>query len=56
MRNLLDKLTIAKDLIRFLWDQRLWWAIPSVMVMLIFGIIVVIGSSSGVGPFIYTLF
>ena len=56
MKNLLFKLSIAGDLIKYLWKQKLWWAIPTVAVMLFFGIIIVVGSSTGIGPFIYTLF
>ncbi|MBI64505.1 MAG: hypothetical protein CL778_04445 [Chloroflexi bacterium] len=56
MKNLLFKLSIAGDLIKYLWKQKLWWAIPTVAVMLLFGIIIVVGSSTGIGPFIYTLF
>jgi hypothetical protein len=30
--------------------------IPMVAVLLVFGIVIVVGSSTGVGPFVYTLF
>tara|TARA_B100001750_G_C15198054_1_gene442150 strand:+ start:401 stop:571 length:171 start_codon:yes stop_codon:yes gene_type:complete len=56
MRNFFLKLEIAGELIKYLWKQKLWWAIPTVAVMLFFGIIIVVGSSTGIGPFIYTLF
>ena len=56
MKNLLFTLSIAGDLIKYLWKQKLWGAIPTVAVMLLFGIIIVVGSSTGIGPFIYTLF
>lgn len=34
----------------------MWWLLPIVVVLLVFGILIVVGSATGVGPFIYTLF
>ena len=51
-----DKFGIAAELLAFLWHGKMWWMIPLVAVLLFFGIIIVVGSSTGVGPFIYTLF
>ena len=50
------KFAIAGELISFLWHRKMWWAIPLVAVLLFFGLIIVVGSATGVGPFIYTLF
>ena len=50
------KLGIAGELIVFLWKRKLWWLIPMVAVLLAFGIVIVVGGSTGVGPFVYTLF
>ncbi len=55
-KNFVGKLGIAGELIGFLWSRKLWWMIPMVSVLLVFGIIIVVGSSTGVGPFLYTLF
>ena len=54
--DITGKLGIAGELLGFLWQQKLWWMIPMVAVLLVFGIVIVVGSSTGVGPFIYTLF
>ena len=56
IRDIRDKLSIAGELLSFMWHRKMWWMIPMVAVLLFFGIIIVIGSSTGVGPFIYTLF
>ena len=56
IREIGDKFGIAGELIAFLWHRKMWWMIPMVMVLLFFGLIIVVGSSTGVGPFIYTLF
>lgn len=50
------KLRIAGELIVFLWKRKLWWLIPMVAVLLAFGIVIVVGGSTGAGPFVYTLF
>lgn len=47
---------VLGDLFSYLWSHGLWWMIPMVSVLLIFGLLLVFASSSGIGPFIYTLF
>ena len=47
---------IAGELISFLWQRKLWWLIPMVFVLLVFGGLMVTAQSSALGPFIYTLF
>jgi hypothetical protein len=47
---------IAGQLLNFLWQRKLWWLIPMVAVLLLFGLLLIFASASGVGPFIYTLF
>jgi hypothetical protein len=44
------------EFISFLWQQRLFWMIPMVVVLLLFGMLIIFASASGVGPFVYTLF
>ena len=50
------KFLIAGELLSYLWHRKLWWMLPMVLVLVIFGILIVVGTTSGVGPFIYTLF
>lgn len=47
---------IAGELLVFLWQRKLWWLIPMMVVLLAFGLLLIFASASGVGPFIYTLF
>ena len=49
-------LGVSGEVISFLWQRKLWWMIPMVTVLLVFGLLLVFASASGVGPFIYTLF
>ena len=56
MRAVLGIVSTAGELFQFLWQRKLWWLIPMVAILLVFGILIVLGSASGVGPFFYTLF
>ena len=47
---------VVGELFVFLWQHKLWWLIPMVALLLLFGLLLVFASASGVGPFIYTLF
>ena len=47
---------IVGELLSFLWQRKLWWLIPMVLVLLAFGGLMITAQSSALGPFIYTLF
>jgi len=53
VRGVLETL---RELMGFFWKRRLWWLIPVVIVLLVFSVLIIIGSTAGIGPFIYTLF
>jgi hypothetical protein len=55
-QGLKTRLGIAGELLTFLWERKLWWLIPMVLVLLVFGGLLVTAQSSALGPFIYTLF
>ena len=54
--GLKQRFGIAGELMSFLWQRKLWWLIPMVFVLLVFGGLMVTAQSSALGPFIYTLF
>lgn len=56
LRNVAGRFSIAGELIMFLWSNKLWWMIPMMTVLLGLGLIIVLGQSSVIAPFIYTLF
>jgi hypothetical protein len=56
LRNMLNNLGVAGELLRFLWKRKLWWLIPMITVLVLFALLLVFASSSGVAPFIYSLF
>jgi hypothetical protein len=56
LRSIESNLGVAGELLTFLWKRKLWWLIPMVLVLLLFGLLLVFASASGLGPFVYTLF
>jgi len=56
LRSMSSNVSVVGELLRFLWARKLWWLIPMVTVLLLFGLLVIFGSASGLAPFIYTLF
>jgi uncharacterized membrane protein len=46
---------VIGSLFRFLWKRKLWWLIPFVAILLIFGVLIVLASVTPLGPFIYAL-
>ncbi len=56
MQRLRPMVSTVGELMRFLWSQKLWWLTPMVVMLLLFAVLIVLGSVSGVGPFVYTLF
>jgi hypothetical protein len=50
------RIGIMGELMEFLWVQKLWWLTPMVSLLLILGMLLFFAQSSGIAPFIYTLF
>jgi hypothetical protein len=48
--------TMFRDLMSFLWEERLWFLIPAVALLVLFGLLLIFGTASGLAPVIYTLF
>jgi hypothetical protein len=55
-KALTTRLAILAELFGFMWRQRLWWMIPMVTVTFALGLLLLLGQSSALAPFIYTLF
>lgn len=55
-RGMMTNTGVVGEILQFLWARKLWWLIPMVSVLLLFGLLLIFASSSGVAPFIYTLF
>ncbi|MCS7259404.1 MAG: DUF5989 family protein [Anaerolineae bacterium] len=54
--SVLYRFGIIGELLQFLWQRKLWWLIPMVVVIVLFGMLLVFAQGSAVAPFIYTLF
>ncbi|MCX7697942.1 MAG: DUF5989 family protein [Candidatus Goldbacteria bacterium] len=50
------RLFIIKNLFKFLWQNKLWWMIPLIFILIIFFVILIFAQGSPLGPFIYTIF
>lgn len=55
-KGITTRLGIMGELLTFLWKRKLWWLIPMVMVLLLFGLLLIFAQTSSIAPFIYTLF
>ena len=54
--NFVSRLGIVGELMRFLWARKLWWLIPMIIALLVFGALILLGASGVLSPFIYSLF
>lgn len=44
------------DLWNFMKQRKKFWLLPVILVLLLLGVLMVIGGSGAIAPFIYTLF
>ena len=56
LQRLLSRAGVIGRLFAFLWQERLWWMVPMVLILLVFGALILFSQSSAIAPFIYTLF
>ncbi len=56
IKGFVSRLGILSELIAFLWQQKLWWLIPLVVVLVLFGLLFIFAGGSAIAPFIYPLF
>lgn len=54
--RMVNSASVLGELLHFFWKQRLWWLIPMVTLLLLFGILLLVAQSSPLAPFVYTLF
>ncbi|MFC2001133.1 DUF5989 family protein [Chloroflexota bacterium] len=55
MKSFRSKFDIFGELMAFLWHRKLWWLIPLIAVLVLFGLLLIFAGSSGIAPFIYPL-
>jgi len=49
-------MSFAKEFLAFLGQRKKYWLIPVIVTTLVVGVLVVLGESSALAPFLYTLF
>ncbi len=52
----LSRAHTLKELLLYLWENRLWWIIPFVVVLVLVGTLIIVAETSPVAPFMYALF
>ncbi len=50
------KALVFKELLEFLWKEKLWWMVPMIAVLVLLGAVLFLAQGSALAPFIYTLF
>ena len=56
LRSMGSNFGVVGELLGFLWARKLYWLIPMIVVLMVFGLLLIFASASGLAPFIYTLF
>lgn len=56
LKTIGSRFEIVGELFGFLWERKLWWLIPMMVVLIAFGLLLVFAQATGIAPFIYTLF
>jgi hypothetical protein len=56
LRAARHRMGIMLELLAYLWRRKLWWMIPMVTILVLFGLLLVFTQGSALAPFIYTLF
>jgi hypothetical protein len=47
---------LLRDLWSFMKERKKFWLAPMIIILIILGVIIVLGGSSAIAPFVYTLF
>ncbi len=56
MQDFFMRIGVLGELLAFLWKRKLYWMLPMVITLIVFALLIVLGGSSPLSPFIYTLF
>jgi Family of unknown function (DUF5989) len=56
VRSAGSRFGIAGELLRYFAGQRRWWMLPLILLVLLGGLLILLGQSSALAPFLYPLF
>jgi len=48
--------SLLRELYEFLKERKMWWLAPIIIMLLLVGVLIIVGQSSALSPFIYALF
>jgi hypothetical protein len=51
-----SRVTLFRELWGFMKEQKKFWLLPIIVVLLLFGVLLIFAQTSALAPFIYTLF
>jgi hypothetical protein len=46
----------SRELLKFFGKNKIWWLMPMIVILLLFGVLIVVAESTALGPLIYSLF
>ncbi len=52
----MSKFKIVSEYFTFLKENKKWWLLPIVTILLLLGLLIVLTGGSALAPFIYTIF
>ena len=56
LQDFFMRMGVLGELLAFLWKRKLYWMLPMVITLLVFALLIMLGSATPAGTFIYTLF
>lgn len=56
VNDFLMRLGVLGELLAFFWKRKLYWLLPMVITLMLFAVIIILGSNPVTSPFIYSLF
>lgn len=52
----MSKVSTFRQVLGFLRDRKKYWLGPAIVLLAFFGLLIVVGEASGLGPFVYPFF
>lgn len=54
-KSLITNLGVVGEFLGFLWQRKLWWLIPMIVMLILVGAFLICAANPVIAPFIYTL-
>ena len=54
--DIMSKISIIAELFTFLTQNKKWWILPIVLVLILLGALIIFSQGSALSPFFYALF